>query len=103
MPTNNLPSHGEQNTDKVRYVYPDKICTFAVCPKHIQGVLILQSFDWLPSFHLQLLQAIPFIAVKLSGLVFLAACSKYCSPGLPTAFFFRILLLQECLIQTRYA
>jgi hypothetical protein len=31
-------------------------------------------------------------------------CFKYCSPGLPTAFFFfRRVLLQECLLQTRYA
>jgi hypothetical protein len=34
--------------------------------------------------------------------VFLTACFKYCSRGLPTAFFFRILLLQGCLLQIHY-
>jgi len=50
-------------------------------------LLILQSFDWLAAFHLELLQAIFFIAVSLSAAVFLATCYKYCSRGLPTAFF----------------
>jgi len=50
-------------------------------------LLILQSFDWLAAFHLELLQAILFVAVYLSAPVFLATCSKYRSRGLPTAFF----------------
>jgi hypothetical protein len=41
----------------------------------------------LAAFHLELLQAILFIAVELSALVFLAICFKYCSQGLPTNFF----------------
>ena len=49
---------------------------------------IPQSFDWLAAFHLESLQAILFIAVYLSSHVFLATCFKYCSRGLPTAFFF---------------
>ena len=50
-------------------------------------LLIPQSFDWLAAFHLDLLQAILFIAVQLSAPVFLATCFKYCSRGRPTAFF----------------
>ena len=66
-------------------------------------LIIPQSFAWLAAFHLDLLQAILFIAVKLSAPVFLATCFKYCSRGRPTAFFFfQILFLQECLLQTRY-
>jgi hypothetical protein len=34
-------------------------------------------------FHVELLQAILFIAVWLSAPVFLATCFKYCSRGLP--------------------
>jgi hypothetical protein len=49
-------------------------------------LLIPQSFDWLAAFHLDFLQAILFIAVFFSVLVFLANCFKYCSRGLPTAF-----------------
>jgi len=64
-------------------------------------LLIPQFFDWLAAFHLDLLQAILSIAVYLSAALFLATCFKYCSPGLPTAFF-QILLLQGCLLQTRY-
>jgi hypothetical protein len=37
-------------------------------------LLIFQYFDWLTAFHLELLQAILFIAVKLSAPVFLATC-----------------------------
>jgi hypothetical protein len=48
-------------------------------------ILIIQSFDWLAAFHLDLLQAILFIAVQLSAPVFLATCFKYCGRGLPTA------------------
>ena len=48
---------------------------------------ILQSFDWLAAFRLELLQAILFVAVYLSAPVFLATCLKYCGWGLPTAFF----------------
>jgi len=51
------------------------------------GLLILQSFDWLAAFHLDLLQAILIIAVYLSAAVFLETCFKYRSRGLPTAFF----------------
>jgi uncharacterized membrane protein len=57
---------------------------------HILLLLLLllpQSFDWLAAFHLELLQAILFIAVQLSFPLFLATCFKYCSRGLPTAFF----------------
>jgi hypothetical protein len=64
--------------------------------------LIIQSFDWLAAFHLGSLQAILLIAVQLSAPVFLATCFKDFSRGLPTAFFFRILLLEGCLLQTRY-
>ena len=53
-------------------------------------LLILQSFDLLAAFHLELLQAIIFITVKLSAPVFLATCFKYFSRGLPTAFFLGI-------------
>jgi hypothetical protein len=49
--------------------------------------LILQYFDWLAAFHLELLQAILFIVVELSALVFLATCFQYCSRSLPTTFF----------------
>ena len=49
-------------------------------------LLILGSFDWLAAFHLELLQAILFIAAQLSAPVFLVTCFKYCSPGLPIAF-----------------
>jgi hypothetical protein len=48
---------------------------------------ILDRFDWLAAFYLELLQAILFIAVQLSAAVFLATCGKYCSRGLPTAIF----------------
>ena len=51
-------------------------------------LIIPQSFAWLAAFHLDLLQAILFIAVKLSAPVFLATCFKYCSRGRPTTFFF---------------
>ena len=54
---------------------------------HLFLLLIPQSFDRLAALHLQLLQAILFTAVSLSAAVFLATCFKYCSPGLPTAFF----------------
>jgi hypothetical protein len=50
-------------------------------------LLFLQSFDWLAAFHLELLQAILFIAVLLSAAVFLATCFQYCSRGLPTTPF----------------
>jgi hypothetical protein len=50
-------------------------------------LLIIQSFDWLAAFHLELLQAILFIAVLLSAAGFLAICFKYCSPGFPQLFF----------------
>jgi len=63
---------------------------------------ILQFFDWLAGFQLELLQVILFNTVYLSGLVFLAPCFKYCSRGFPRTFS-RILLLEECLRQTRYA
>jgi hypothetical protein len=52
--------------------------------------LILQSFDWLAAFHLELLQAILSVAEQLSAPVFLATCFKYCSRGLPIAFFLYI-------------
>jgi len=65
-------------------------------------LLILQSFDWLAAFPLELLQATLFIAVQLSAAVFLATCFKYYSQGLPMAFF-QTLLLQGCLLQTCYA
>jgi hypothetical protein len=65
-------------------------------------LLILQCFDWLAAFHLELLQAILFIAVQLSAPVLLATCFKYYSRGLPMAFFC-ILLVQGCLLQTCYA
>ena len=48
-------------------------------------LLILQSLDCLAAFHLELLQAILFIAVQLSAPVF-----------------FQILLLQGCLLQNHY-
>jgi hypothetical protein len=41
----------------------------------------------LAAFHPELLQGNLFIAVQLSVPVFLASCFKYCSQGLPTAFF----------------
>jgi hypothetical protein len=50
-------------------------------------LLMLQSFDWLAAFRLDLLQAILFITVQLSDAVFLATCFRYRSRGLPTAFF----------------
>ena len=50
-------------------------------------ILILQTFDRLAAFQLELLQAILFIAVKISAPLFLAICFKCCSQGLPTAFF----------------
>ena len=50
-------------------------------------LLIPQSFDWLAAFHLDLLQAILFIAVYPSAAVFLANCFNYRSRGLPTALF----------------
>jgi hypothetical protein len=53
-------------------------------------LLIIQSFDWLAAFHLELLQAILFIAVQLPAPVFLATCFKYCCRGLPTALFLYI-------------
>ena len=52
-----------------------------------KNLFIPQSFDWLSAFHVELLQAILSIAVYLSAPVFLATCFKYCSRGLPTAFF----------------
>jgi hypothetical protein len=55
--------------------------------KSLALLLILQPFDWSAAFHLDLLQAILFIAVELSAAVFLATCFKYCSRGLPTALF----------------
>jgi hypothetical protein len=53
-----------------------------LCNGGLAGVrllLILQSFDWLAAFHLELLQAILSIAVLvyLSAAVFLATCFKY--------------------------
>jgi len=66
-------------------------------------LLILQSFDCLAALHLELLQVILFIAVLLSAPVFLTTCFNYCNRGLPTAFFFWILLLQGCLLQNGYA
>jgi hypothetical protein len=42
-------------------------------------LLNFQSFDWLAAVHLELLQAILFIAVLQSALVFLATFFKYCS------------------------
>jgi hypothetical protein len=50
------------------------------------SLLILQSFDRLAAFHLELLQAVLFIA-ELSAPVFLATCCKYSSRGLSTAPF----------------
>jgi hypothetical protein len=50
-------------------------------------LLILQSLDWLAALHLKILQAIVFIVVQLSALVFLTTCFKYCIRGLPTDFF----------------
>jgi energy-converting hydrogenase Eha subunit E len=49
--------------------------------------LNLQSFAWLATFHLDLLQAILIIAVQLPAAVFLVTCFKYYSRGLPTACF----------------
>jgi hypothetical protein len=54
--------------------------TLKYAPRRLP-LLILQSLDWLAAFHLDLLQAILFIAVKLSAPVFLASCFEYCSPG----------------------
>jgi hypothetical protein len=41
-------------------------------------LLILQYFEWLAAFHVELLQAILCI---LSALVFLVTCFKHCSRG----------------------
>ena len=66
-------------------------------------LFILQSFDWLVgTFSSGIVASHFFIAVQLSAPGFLATCFKYCSRGLPTGFF-RILLFQECLLQTLYA
>jgi hypothetical protein len=56
----------------------------------------------LAAFHLDLLLANPFIAVKLSAVVFLAIGLSIVDEVFPLPFF-RILLLQGCLLQTRYA
>ena len=66
-------------------------------------LLIPQTFDRLAAFHLEVSQTIIFSAVHLSAALFLASRFKYCSRGLPTAIFFRILLLQGCLLQALYA
>ena len=58
----------------------------SACSNFVILLLIPQSFDWLAAFHLDLLQAILFIAVQLSAAVFLATCFNYCSRGRPTAF-----------------
>jgi len=50
--------------------------------------LILQSFDWLETLNLGLLQAILLIAVQLSASVFLASCFK-----------FRILVVDQKILQ----
>jgi hypothetical protein len=49
--------------------------------------LIPHSFEWLVAFHLEMLQAVLYIAVQLSAAVFLATCFKYYSRGLLTAIF----------------
>jgi hypothetical protein len=41
---------------------------------------MFQSFDWLAAFHLELLQAILFIAVQLSAAVFLATLFNLLAP-----------------------
>jgi len=66
-------------------------------------LLIRQTFDWLAAFHMDFLQTILLTVVKLSASLFPATCCKYCSWGLPTAFFPQILLLQRCLRQNLYA
>jgi hypothetical protein len=60
-------------------------------------LLILQSFDWLADFRLQLLQAILSIAVQLSAAVFLATCFNTAVQVFPRPFF-QIFLLQGCLL-----
>jgi hypothetical protein len=63
--------------------------------------LIPQSFDCLAAFHLDLLQAVLFIAAQYNcQLLCFWQLALYCSRGLPTAFS-RIVLLQGCLLQTR--
>jgi hypothetical protein len=61
------------------------LCSY-FSPTHFTLLLLLipQSFDWLAAFHLELLQAILFIAVQLSAPVFLVTCFKYCSRVLLT-------------------
>jgi hypothetical protein len=64
-------------------------------------LLTPQSFDWSAGLHLELLQAILFIAL----------CHLLCFWRIPLSIvfevfprrFFRILLLQGCFLQTRYA
>jgi hypothetical protein len=53
-------------------------------------IIILQSFDWLATFHMELLQATLVIAAQLPAAVLLATCFKYRSQGLPTALFLDI-------------
>ena len=66
-------------------------------------LLILQSFDWLAAFRLELLQAILFIAVSLYQLLcFWRLALSIVVEVFPGPFFW-ILLLQGCLLQTRYA
>ena len=72
------------------------------CKRIFFLLFILLSFDWFAAFNPDLSQSILFIAVHLPVPVFLVTYFKYCSRGLPRPFF-QILLLQGCLLQTRYA
>jgi len=66
-------------------------------------LLVLQYVDWLAALNLHLLQAILFIAVWLSAPMFLATCFEVLQSRHSHILFDQILLLQGCLLQTRYA
>jgi hypothetical protein len=67
----------------------------------IHLLLILQSFDWLAAFHLELLQAILIIAVY--QLLYFWRLALSIALEVFPRHFFQILLLQGCLLQIRYA
>jgi hypothetical protein len=83
--------------NKLPVFIADKLATSQSMPwGSILLLLILPSFDWLAAFHLELLQAILFIAVQLSAALS-TAVEVFPQP------FFLILLLQGRLLPARYA
>jgi hypothetical protein len=73
---------------------PEKVKTQAKI-KYFFFLSFSLLFGW--QLSIGIVSSHPLTAVQLSAPVFLATCFKYCSRGL------HILLLQGCLLQTRYA